>query len=79
MKINNAYALAVRDQDNSEDTYRIWQDRLAEARQLVRNISQRQETLLRVASLIVKKQKEFFSQGPEKMRPMVLREIAEEL
>ncbi|MCD8340106.1 MAG: hypothetical protein LUC43_07905, partial [Burkholderiales bacterium] len=28
MKINNAYALALRDQDNSEDTYRIWQDRL---------------------------------------------------
>ena len=53
--------------------------KLQEARWLVKNIVQRNETILQVANEIVKMQQNFFEYGPIGMRPMVLREIAERL
>jgi RNA polymerase sigma-54 factor len=45
----------------------------------VRNIQQRFDTILRVSRAIVERQKGFFSHGPIAMKPLVLREIADEL
>ena len=52
---------------------------LQEARWLVKNVQQRFETILRVSQAIVDRQKAFFTHGALAMRPLVLREIAEEL
>jgi RNA polymerase sigma-54 factor len=52
---------------------------LQEARWLIKNVQQRFETILRVSQAIVERQKAFFSHGEVAMRPLVLREIAEEL
>lgn len=54
-------------------------DCLQSARWLVRNVQQRFDTLLRVASAIVAHQSDFFAQGPGALRPLVLREIAAEV
>ena len=55
------------------------QQRLQEARWFIKNIQQRFDTILRVSSAIVERQKSFFVHGELAMRPLVLREIADEL
>ena len=52
---------------------------LQEARWMVRNVEQRFDTILRVASFIVERQQAFFSAGDLALKPMVLREVADEL
>lgn len=53
--------------------------RLQEARWLVKNIQQRFDTILKVSEAIVVRQQAFFEQGEVAMRPMILRDIADEL
>ena len=50
---------------------------LQEARTLARNVQQRGDTIVLVAQAIVDRQKAFFNYGPEALRPLVLRDIAE--
>ena len=52
---------------------------LQEAKWLIRNVQQRFETILRVSEAIVARQQAFFEIGELGMRPLVLREIADEL
>jgi len=75
LRINDHYAQALRGQRNGSPM----SGRLQEARWFVRNIQQRFETILRVSSAIVERQKSFFSHGELAMKPLVLREIADEL
>ncbi|MBL8382001.1 MAG: RNA polymerase factor sigma-54 [Burkholderiales bacterium] len=53
--------------------------RLQEAKWLLKNVQQRFETIERVAQAIVDRQRHFFDHGEVAMRPLVLREIADEL
>lgn len=46
---------------------------------LARSVEQRKETILKVALKIVEKQQEFFLYGPEKLKPMTMKELSEEL
>ncbi|KAF1021373.1 MAG: RNA polymerase sigma-54 factor [Paracidovorax wautersii] len=55
------------------------QQRLQEARWFIKNIQQRFDTILRVSTAIVERQRNFFIHGELAMRPLVLREIADEL
>ncbi|MCE5393645.1 MAG: RNA polymerase factor sigma-54 [Acidithiobacillus sp.] len=76
LRINRHYA----DLSSGRDaTHRYIQDQLNEARWFIKSLQSRQETILKVARAIVDRQKDFFSNGPEAMRPMVLRDIAEEV
>jgi RNA polymerase sigma-54 factor len=52
---------------------------LQEARWLIKNVQQRFDTILRVSQAIVHRQRRFFDHGEVAMRPLVLREIADEL
>lgn len=52
---------------------------LQEARWLMRNVQQRFATIQRVAETIVKHQKAFFDYGEIALKPLVLRDVAEEL
>ncbi len=52
---------------------------LQEARWMIKNIMQRFDTILRVSQCIVERQRHFFDHGEVAMRPLVLREIAEEV
>ena len=45
---------------------------------MLKNIQQRSDTILRVSQAIVEAQQAFFEDGPKAMRPLVLRDIAEE-
>lgn len=73
--INDLYAQAMRGQ-RGQGTLGV---RLQEARWFVKNVKQRFDTILRVATAIVERQRSFFTHGEIAMRPLVLREIADEL
>ena len=79
LRINDVYAQAVRGARAQSANHASWSARLQEARWFVKNIQQRFDTILRVSKAIVERQKNFFSHGAIAMKPLVLREIAEEL
>jgi len=74
LRINELYARAMRGQRGSDLS-----GRLQEARWFVKNILQRFDTILRVSQAIVERQKNFLTHGDIAMKPLVLREIADEL
>lgn len=78
LRINSYYmGLITRAKNKSEvDSLK---NHLQEARWFIKSLRSRHETLLRVASCIVEKQKEFLDYGEEAMRPLVLHDIAIEL
>jgi RNA polymerase sigma-54 factor len=55
------------------------QEKMKSATWLIKSIQQRQRTILRVTEKIVERQKEFFENGIEYLKPMVLRDIAEDI
>ncbi len=78
LRINDLYAQAVRGQRGSAGGPGL-SARLQEARWFMKNIQQRFDTILRVSKAIVERQKSFFGHGAIAMKPLVLREIADEL
>jgi RNA polymerase sigma-54 factor len=77
LRINDLYAQAIRGQRNG--TGAGLNARLQEARWFVKNIQQRFDTIVRVSQAIVERQKGFLNHGAIAMKPLVLREIADEL
>jgi RNA polymerase sigma-54 factor len=77
LRINDLYAQAIRGQRNGSGPG--LSARLQEARWFMKNILQRFDTILRVSQAIVERQKAFFTHGEIAMKPLVLREIADEL
>ena len=78
ISIHEEYAKVIRQSKGHEDIGGI-QQKLQEARWLVKNVLQRSETILKVAKAIVDRQQNFFNHGEIAMRPLVLREIADAL
>lgn len=78
LRVHDIYANALRGHKGSEGHAGL-QQRLQEARWFIKNIQQRFDTILRVSQAIVQRQKNFFTHGELAMRPLVLRDIADEL
>jgi RNA polymerase sigma-54 factor len=78
LKVNDVYAQAMRGQRGSASAAPM-STRLQEARWFIRNIQQRFDTIQRVSQAIVGRQRNFFTHGELAMKPLVLREIADEL
>jgi RNA polymerase sigma-54 factor len=77
LRINKMYADILQSRRDSSNQQLASQ--LQEARWLIKNVQQRFDTILRVAQAIVDRQKHFFEHGEVAMRPLVLREIAEQV
>ena len=77
LRVHDIYANALRGSKGS--SHAGLQQRLQEARWFIKNIQQRFDTILRVSTAIVERQKNFLTHGELAMRPLVLREIADEL
>ena len=77
LRINDFYAQAIKGQRNGAGA--PMSARLQEARWFMKNIQQRFDTIARVSQAIVERQKGFFTHGAIAMKPLVLREIADEL
>jgi len=82
LRVHDIYANVLRNhRGGGKDAagHAALQQRLQEARWFIKNIQQRFDTILRVSTAIVERQKNFFTHGELAMRPLVLREIADEL
>jgi RNA polymerase sigma-54 factor len=82
LRVHDIYANALKQHKgggSDASSYAALQQRLQEARWFIKNIQQRFDTILRVSNAIVERQKNFFTHGELAMRPLVLREIADEL
>ena len=77
LRVHDIYANALR--GSKGEGAQGLQQRLQEARWFIKNIQQRFDTILRVSSAIVERQRNFLIRGELAMRPLVLREIADEL
>ncbi|RYU63257.1 RNA polymerase factor sigma-54 [Methylolobus aquaticus] len=78
LRINPFYSGMVRRADSSADNVAM-KNHLQEARWFIKSLHSRNETLLKVARSIVEHQKDFLEQGPMAMKPLVLRDVAEEV
>ena len=78
LRVNSTYAAMVKRADSSADNTYI-KNQLQEARWFIKSLQSRNETLMRVASAIVEQQRGFLEYGDEAMKPLVLRDIAEQV
>jgi RNA polymerase sigma-54 factor len=78
LKINAIYENHLKNAGRSKDNSHM-RNSLQEARWFLKSLQSRSDTLQRVGEAIVKRQRLFLDYGDEGMKPMVLRDIAEEL
>ena len=78
LKINAVYENHLKNAGRGNDTSYL-RNSLQEARWFLKSLQSRSDTLQRVGDAIVKRQRLFLDYGDEGMKPMVLRDIAEEL
>jgi len=76
IRINSQYASMVKQVKNSSDTTYM-KNHLQEARWFIKSLASRNETLLKVATCIVERQRAFLEYGDEAMKALVLHDIAE--
>ncbi|MGX2040970.1 RNA polymerase factor sigma-54 [Methylocaldum sp. MU1018] len=78
LRVNPFYSGMIKRADNSADNVTM-KNHLQEARWFIKSLQSRNETLLKVARCIVERQKDFLDYGETAMKPLVLRDIAEEV
>lgn len=78
LRINPHYASLIKQIKSDEDSNTL-KNHLQEARWFLKSLTSRNETLLKVATSIVERQKDFLEHGEEAMKALVLHDIAEEV
>lgn len=78
LRVNAFYSGMIKRADQSEDNQYL-RNQMLEAKNFIKSIDERHKTLLKVASCIVQHQRDFLEIGLEGMKPLVLREVAEEV
>ncbi len=80
LRINESYKQMLKQKQKvSKETKDYIRQRLESARWLINSIYQRRATILRVMESIVKNQKDFFDIGPEMLKPMILKDVADDV
>lgn len=77
LKISNFYKSAM--SGGKGDTKDYIQDKFRSAVWLIRSIHQRQNTIRKVTESIVRFQREFLDKGPQHLRPLILRDVADDI
>jgi RNA polymerase sigma-54 factor len=76
LKISDFYRAALQGGPKAKEYI---QERLRSAQWLIRSIQQRQRTIVRVTESILRFQREFFDKGPAYLKPLILRDVAEDI
>jgi RNA polymerase sigma-54 factor len=80
LRLNPAYKkLVTRDGTNDKTTRDYVKERYKSAIQLIKNIEQRKQTITKVCYCIVARQQEFLERGIDQLKPMMIKEVAEEI
>ena len=78
LRINSFYANMIKRADQSNDNQYL-RNQMLDAKNFIKSVDERHKTLLKVATCIVEHQKMFLEIGAEGMKPLVLRDVAEEV
>jgi RNA polymerase sigma-54 factor len=80
LRLNRQYRRMLdRDQEPNKDVRNYVKERYASAIQLMKNIEQRKQTILKVCQSVVRRQMDFLEFGIDFLKPMMIKEIAEEI
>jgi RNA polymerase sigma-54 factor len=79
LRLSRRYRSMLVSQNTDKEVKEYVKERFRSALQLMRNIAQRKSTILRTCEVIVRRQQEFFEKGVEGLRPMMIKEVAEEI
>ncbi len=80
LRLNANYRRMLdRNHEPSKEVRNYVKERYASALQLMKNIEQRKQTILRVCQSIVRRQMDFLDRGIDQLKPMMIKEIAEEI
>src|SRR5580692_1358521 len=79
LRLSRRYRSMLVSRETDKEVKEYVKERFRSALQLMRNIAQRKSTILRTCEVIVRRQQEFFDKGVEGLRPMMIKEVAEEI
>jgi RNA polymerase sigma-54 factor len=79
LRLNPAYKKLVTRETNDKNTRDYVKERYKSAIQLIKNIEQRKQTITKVCYCIVARQQDFLEQGIDHLKPMMIKEVAEEI
>lgn len=79
LKVSNLYKSLLKNADKNDEASEYVQDKLRSALWLIKSIENRQKTIEKVAHAIVRYQPEFFKKGIAFLKPMILKDIANEI
>jgi RNA polymerase sigma-54 factor len=79
LRLNQGYRRLLTQGDQGKDVKDYVKERYRSALQLMRNIEQRKNTILRTCESIVRRQTEFLDKGVDALKPMMIKEVAEEI
>ena len=79
LRVSNLYKSLMKNQESNAEAKEFVQDKLRSAMWLIKSIENRQKTIYKVANSIVRNQQEFFKKGPAFLKPMILKDIANEI
>jgi RNA polymerase sigma-54 factor len=79
LRLNPTYKRLLTRDGNDKDTRNYVKDRYKSAIQLIKNIEQRKQTITKVCYSIVARQQDFLDRGIDQLKPMMIKEVAEEI
>ena len=79
LRISNSYQQLLGKDETNRETKTFIKEKVRSAVDLLRNIEHRRQTIYRVVECIVKKQGGFLDHGVEHIKPMMLKDIAEDI
>jgi RNA polymerase sigma-54 factor len=79
LRINRQYRQMMENKETSKETRDYIRDRFRSAVDLLKNIEHRKQTIYKVCERIVERQREFLDQGVEYIKPMMLKDISEDI
>ena len=79
LRLSSRYRRMLASEGTDKEVKDYVKERFRSAMQLMRNIAQRKSTILRTCEVIVRRQQDFLDKGIEALRPMMIKEVAEEI
>jgi RNA polymerase sigma-54 factor len=79
LRLSRRYRQMLAAENTEKEVKEYVKERFRSAMQLMRNIAQRKSTILRTCEVIVRRQQDFLESGIEALRPMMIKEVAEEI
>ncbi len=79
LRVSNSYRRLLSDGEGASEAKNYIREKLSSAQWLIRSIHQRQGTLYKVTNSIVRFQSAFFDEGVKALRPLVLKDVAQDI